>query len=86
MEKKKVWVLNGVFVIICVTILVFLLSAPEETTSFLPKDENHSKFHEIKSKKEAEKFCVECHDVGKDAPLPEGHPPKYRCLFCHKRS
>jgi hypothetical protein len=19
------------------------------------------------------------------APLPDDHPPKYRCLFCHKR-
>lgn len=85
MEKKKLWIINGVFVVICVAILVFLLNAPEETTSFLPKDDKHIKLYGIERKKEAEKFCVECHDVGKDAPLPEGHPPKYRCLFCHKR-
>jgi hypothetical protein len=36
-------------------------------------------------KKEAEKFCAECHAPDKVAPLPEDHPPKYRCLFCHKR-
>jgi hypothetical protein len=36
-------------------------------------------------KKEAEKFCEECHSPEGVAPLPEDHPPKYRCLFCHKR-
>jgi mono/diheme cytochrome c family protein len=36
-------------------------------------------------KKEAEKFCIECHAPEGVFPLPEGHPPKYRCLFCHKR-
>jgi hypothetical protein len=36
-------------------------------------------------KKAAEKFCEECHNPEGVAPLPENHPPKYRCLFCHKR-
>jgi hypothetical protein len=36
-------------------------------------------------KKEAEQFCESCHAPGKEAPLPDNHPPKYRCLFCHKR-
>ena len=36
-------------------------------------------------KKEAEKFCGECHNPDGAAPLPDGHPPKYRCLFCHKK-
>jgi len=85
MKKKKLWLMNGVFVVICVAILIFLFNAPEETTSPLPKDDIHSRFYDIKGKKEAEKFCAKCHDIGKDAPLPEDHPPKYRCLFCHKR-
>jgi hypothetical protein len=72
-------------VLICAGILVFLLNAPKETTSPLPHDEIHSRFHEISSKKEAEKSCLECHDQDKEAPLPGGHPPKFRCLFCHKR-
>ncbi len=84
-QKRNVWILNGAFVIISVAIVAFLLNAPEETTSALPKDDNHLKLYDIKGKKEAEKFCGECHDIGKEAPLPEGHPPKYRCLFCHKR-
>jgi hypothetical protein len=36
-------------------------------------------------KKEAEKFCEECHSPEGVSPLPKDHPPKYRCLFCHKR-
>jgi len=84
-RKSKTWLLNVAFVLLCGGILVFLLNAPEETTSFLPKDADHIKLHSIKGKKEAEKYCVECHDTGKVYPLPAEHPPKYRCLFCHKR-
>jgi cytochrome c5 len=86
MEKKKIWVMNGVFAAVCAAILIFLLNAPEETTAPLPKDEIHAGFYDIKGKKAAEKFCGQCHDNGKEAPLPKDHPPKYRCLFCHKRN
>ncbi len=85
-NRKKIWVMNSIFALLCGGILVFLLNAPEETTSALPKDEDHIKLYSIEGKKEAEKFCAECHDADKIAPLPEGHPPKYRCLFCHKRN
>jgi hypothetical protein len=37
-------------------------------------------------KKEAEKQCDQCHSSEGVAPLPDDHPPKYRCLFCHKRT
>jgi hypothetical protein len=60
--------------------------APKETTSPLPHDDIHNPFFAIESKKEAEKSCLSCHDQGQEAPLPDNHPPKYRCLFCHKRS
>ena len=83
--KKKTFIFNIVFVAVCAAILIFLLRAPEETTSFLPHDEIHEPFHHIKSKKEAEKTCLDCHGPEKEAPLAEDHPPKYRCLFCHKR-
>ena len=85
LKTHRIKIINSLFVILCGGILLFLYNAPEETTAFLPHDTNHSRFFEIKSKKEAEKTCVECHDTGKIAPLPESHPPKYRCLFCHKR-
>ena len=84
-KKKNLLVLNLLFVLICSGVLVFLLRAPEESTAFLPKDDAHIRFFSIESKKEAEKFCDECHSDNGDAPLSEQHPPKFRCLFCHKR-
>lgn len=83
--KKKTGIINTLFILLCVAILLFLLNAPDETTAFLPHDEIHERFHAIEGKKEAEKFCSECHEKDQVAPLPENHPPKYRCLFCHKR-
>lgn len=77
--------INAGFVILCVGLLVFLYLAPEETTSPLPSDDIHQEFHDIESKKEADKRCAECHSQDGDAPLPEDHPDPYRCLFCHKR-
>ena len=85
-KKKNILVLNLLFVFVCAGLFLFLLRAPEETTAKLPKDDDHIRFFSIKSKKEAEKFCGECHGPEGDAPLPEQHPPKYRCLFCHKRN
>ena len=84
-KSPKLLIGNILFVIVCAGILVFLLNAPEETTSPLPHDDIHSTLHNIEGKKEAEKSCLNCHDADKEAPLPDGHPPKYRCLFCHKR-
>ena len=85
--KKNIKLLigNTLFIIVCAGILIILLNAPEETTSPLPHDEIHNRFFEIEEKKEAEKYCLSCHDQNKEAPLPENHPPKFRCLFCHKR-
>ena len=84
-KQKNTLLFNILFVIVCGGLFLFLLRAPEESTAFLPRDDDHIKFFEIKSKKAAEKFCDECHGDDGDAPLPENHPPKYRCLFCHKR-
>jgi len=84
-KTHKIKIVNSLFLILCGGILLFLYNAPKETTAFLPHDSDHKRFFAIKSKKEAEKSCVTCHDVMKMAPLPQNHPPKYRCLFCHKR-
>ena len=69
-----------------VAIIVILSLAPEESTTRVPKDENHLRFYPIvkaEGKKAAEKFCLDCHnDDG--VVFPDGHPPKSRCLFCHK--
>ncbi len=83
-QRKKTWLLNLMFLLICGGILLFLYSAPPETTTRLPHDETHNKYFKM-GKKEAEKECENCHNPTGEAPLPKGHPPKYRCLFCHKR-
>ncbi|MBA3007184.1 MAG: hypothetical protein KKB91_06135 [Proteobacteria bacterium] len=83
-RKTNSVLLNIAFILSCGAILFFLFNAPGETTAKLPKDPDHSRFQDMK-KKEAEKFCMECHSPDGVFPLPDGHPPKYRCLFCHKR-
>lgn len=75
---------NILFIVLCVTILYVLLSAPKETTVKLPNDTQHARFHAMKNKKEAEKSCGECHSPNGQVPLSDKHPPKFRCLFCHK--
>ena len=35
------------------------------------------------AKKDAEKNCESCHEAN-GIKLPANHPPKHRCLFCHK--
>ncbi len=85
-KNTRKQVLSATFIIFCLSLLLFLYVAPEETTTPLPQDDLHSEFHLIKSKKEADKRCVECHNENGSAPLPEEHPAPYRCLFCHKRN
>jgi len=82
--KKNILLYNIIFVFACVGLFLFLWNAPPETTKHLPDNEDHARFMDM-GKKEAEKFCNDCHGPGKIAPLSEEHPPKYRCLFCHKR-
>lgn len=82
--KHKHILYNTLFLLGCTGILLFLLFAPPESTVPLPHDSNHERFMTM-GKKEAERYCESCHAPGKQAPLPETHPPKYRCLFCHKR-
>lgn len=84
-KKKNILIYNILFIVICAGLFLFLWNAPEESTTFMPNDEDHAKFMQM-NKKEAEKFCEECHYPEGEVPLPENHPPKYRCLFCHKRN
>ncbi len=82
--RQKNILYNCLFLAGCGGVLLFLLYAPPETTKPLPRDQHHERFIHMK-KKEAERFCETCHKPGGEAPLPETHPPKYRCLFCHKQ-
>ncbi len=81
MKKRDILLLVG-----ALAIVVFLWMAPEESTSPVPKDEIHLRFYDLvktEGKKAAEKFCNDCHNEEQN-PLPEDHPSKFRCLFCHK--
>ena len=83
-KKNNTRLFNILFIAACAAILAFLLAAPPESTKRLPRDQNHIQFYSM-GKKEAEKYCSACHAPGGQAPLPKNHPPKYRCLFCHKK-
>ena len=83
-KKNKTRLFNFLFIAGCAAILVFLLEAPPESTKRLPQDKDHLQFYPM-DKKEAEKHCTSCHAPNGQAPLPKDHPPKYRCLFCHKK-
>jgi hypothetical protein len=85
-KRKPIAIANILFILLCGIILFVLLRAPKETTAKLPDDAQHAKYRVMKSKKEAEKFCGKCHSPTGEVPLPAKHPPKYRCLFCHKIS
>lgn len=83
-KKKNTLLYNGIFLVVGGAVLLFLLRAPEESTARMPLDDTHERFYSM-GKKEAEKFCESCHYPEGEAPLPADHPPKYRCLFCHKK-
>jgi len=83
-KRKQLAIANILFVLICAIILFVLFRAPKETTAKLPDDAQHAIFRGMKSKAEAEKLCGKCHAPNSEVPLPANHPPKYRCLFCHK--
>ncbi len=85
MDKKKTAFYNFLFLAVAAGILIFLFMAPPETTVKVPRDKAHIEFYHM-PKKEAERHCSECHGKEVGNPLPKEHPPKYRCLFCHKFS
>lgn len=75
-----------ILIIAAILILAFLWQAPPESTKRVPYDDTHRRFYDLvktDGKKAAEKFCEECHNA-QGVPFPPEHPPKSRCLFCHK--
>ncbi len=81
MKKRDLMLIAG-----GIAIVLFLWAAPEESTTRVPVDEPHQQSYEVyhaEGKKAAEKFCEDCHN-DQGVPFPKDHPPKYRCLFCHK--
>ena len=81
-HKRDLWFVGLVIVVLG----VFFAISGNIKTARIPYDTNHQKFFKIipeQGKKAAEKFCVECHN-DQGVPFPANHPPKFRCLFCHK--
>jgi hypothetical protein len=75
-----------ILIVLGVVIVAALWAAPPQTTSRVPLDQTHAEYYDVarsEGKKAAEVFCVDCHNE-EMMPLPEGHPPPFRCLFCHK--
>lgn len=83
-KKKNTLLINLAFVAMSAAILIFLFNAPGKTTASLPHNADHNRFFGM-NKKAAGKLCIECHAPDAIVPLPSDHPPKYRCLFCHRR-
>jgi len=74
------------FIAAAAAIVLILWVAPPEKTSKVPCDDTHKECAAVlqrDGKKATEKLCKDCHNE-KDMPLSKDHPPKYRCLFCHK--
>jgi len=75
-------------VLIPVVLLCLWLLTTEQTTLRIPQDDDHHESlqaYSVHGKKEAERVCRSCHGDG-GLPLSDNHPPKYRCMFCHKPS
>lgn len=83
-KKTKIRLANILFIVVVTGIGLFLYMAPPESTAPLPSDEIHAQFQTM-PKKVAEKNCDSCHGDNGEAPLSSDHPPKFRCLFCHKQ-
>ncbi len=53
------------------------LLAGSREKRYVPIDDNHPRPLAVAR-------CVDCHAPGKMAPQPEGHPPKDKCMLCHR--
>ncbi|HYA86918.1 MAG TPA: hypothetical protein VEI57_07645 [Nitrospirota bacterium] len=71
---KSAWTL-AIFAAM-VLIFLFYLSSSNKVPA-VPQDELHKNATTNTS-------CVECHALGRQAPLKAVHPPKEQCLVCHK--
>jgi hypothetical protein len=74
-------------VIVCAVLALVILVSGEETTRKVPYDALHRPAYDVMaktgSKRETEKGCEGCHN-DQQVRFPPDHPPKNRCLFCHK--
>ena len=72
--------------LIPVVVVCLWMLTTEQTTVRIPLDDDHRESlqtYSAEGKKAAEQVCTSCHS-DEALPLSENHPPKYRCMFCHK--
>lgn len=70
---------KNVIFVVGVTLVVgtlYLLSG-SRPKRYVPVDEHHPRPLAVE-------LCRDCHAPGKMAPQPASHPPKEKCLLCHR--
>lgn len=74
-------------VFLLVTILVgvtlFLLPFFSKVSAPIPKDSRHTAAYDPKKPLLNPDECFVCHGPKGTVPLPQRHPPKVQCLYCH---
>ena len=74
-NKRNMILLNTLFCLVALGILMFLINAPEKSTTPLPHNDDHQRFYGMK-KKEAEQYCLDCNGENGVHPLSPEHPSK----------
>jgi hypothetical protein len=70
---------KNVIFVVGVTLVVGTLTllSGSRTKRYVPVDEHHPRPLAVE-------LCRDCHAPGKMAPQPASHPPKEKCLLCHR--
>lgn len=81
---------DGMFLVIIIVVVGFLFMGKANLKAGkIPSDSNHKPFYEDMNKgrdfQDIERKCAACHGP-QTVPLSRNHPPKERCLLCHKLS
>ncbi len=74
-----------IFIAVAAVVFVFLFwGSGRDLGPIVPGDAIHQRFYRALAQEEdrekLEKGCPECHSR---ESLPEEHPPKQQCMFCH---
>ena len=84
-KKRKIWLLNLLFLLVGAGILFLLWLAPPASTPVIAIVVEVCRLLSGSSCA-AELECLARDGPEMSNPLPKQHPPPYRCLFCHRRA
>ena len=76
--KRPLWKDLAVYGALVLVVLAVLYILSWDNAPGIPSDDLHAVVEE-------EIACLRCHSPSAEAPLGRKHPPKERCLLCHKR-